>query len=314
MAQPGPFPPARPRMRQGFKLHTLTIPQDPSPSLFESALDALPDGVLVISNERRVIYANPAFVRHWRIPSALLDSSDETKMLRHASAQLVDPESFRREVEELHATDRSFQDELQFKDGRIFSRRSVPFHVGERFQARIWIFTDVTEARHSYIDALSGVPNRRAYSRDFPLFAAAADDGLLRAAAILDIDNFKAYNDHYGHAAGDVVLRQVGALLRTLLRNDDDLVFRIGGEEFLLASKPRTMSDARLLFDGVRQAVAAAAIPHAGNPPDNVVTISIGYGVFRGPRRAGDIFENIDAALYRAKAEGRDRLCEAVLA
>ena len=54
----------------------------------------------------------------------------------------------------MHASDRSFQDELQFKDGRIFSRRSVPFHVGERFQFRIWIFTDVTEARHSYIDAL----------------------------------------------------------------------------------------------------------------------------------------------------------------
>lgn len=300
-------------MRQGFKLHSLIIPQDPSPSLFESALDALPDGVLLISSERRVIYANPAFVKHWRIPSALLDFPDEAKMLRHASEQLADPESFLREVEQLHATDRSFQDELQFKDGRIFSRRSVPFLVGENFQARIWIFTDVTEARHSYIDALSGVPNRRAYSRDFPLFATAADDGLLRSAAILDIDNFKAYNDHYGHAAGDVVLRQVGALLRTLLRNDDDLVFRIGGEEFLLASKPRNIGDARLLFDEVRQAIAAAAIPHVGNPPYNVVTTSIGYGVFRGPRRAGDIFESIDAALYRAKSNGRNRLCEAPL-
>ena len=72
----------------------------------------------------------------------------------HVSEELVDPESFLREVEDLHASDRSFQDELQFKDGRIFSRRSVPFHVGERFQFRIWIFTDVTEARHSYIDAL----------------------------------------------------------------------------------------------------------------------------------------------------------------
>lgn len=301
-------------MRQGFKLHSLIIPQDPGPSLFESALDAMPDGVLLISGERRVIYANPAFVRHWRIPSALLDGWDEAKMLKHASEQLVDPESFLRAVELQHATDRSFQDELNFRDGRILSRRSVPFLVGERFQARIWIFTDVTEARFSYIDALSGVPNRRAYSRDFPHFATAADDGLLRSAAIMDIDNFKAYNDLYGHAAGDVVLRQVGELLRTLLRNDDDLVFRIGGEEFVLASRPRSAADAELLFDGVRQAIAAAAIPHVGNPPHNVVTTSIGYGIFRGPRRTGDVFECIDAALYRAKSEGRNRLCQTMLA
>lgn len=300
-------------MRQGFKLHSLTIPQDPSPSLFESALDAMPDGVLLISGERRVIYANPAFVRHWRIPPALLDSWDEAKMLRHASEQLVDPQSFLREVELLHATDRSFQDELNFRDGRILSRRSVPFLVGERFQARIWIFTDVTEARHSYLDALSGVPNRRAYSSDFPAFTTAADDGLLRSVAIMDIDNFKTYNDRYGHAAGDMVLRQVGALLRTLLRDDDDLVFRIGGEEFVMASKPREAAAASQLIETVRETIAAASIPHAGNPPYGIVTVSIGYGVFRGPRPAADIFAKIDAALYRAKAEGRNRICQATL-
>lgn len=286
---------------------------EPCRSLFRLTLDALPDGVLLTSLDRRVLYANPAFARHWGIPAELMASRDADRLLRYVSDQLIDPEGFRREVERVHPTDEASEDELCFKDGRILSRRSLPFLEDGVFQARIWIFTDITDAHSSSFDALTGLPNRRAFSREFPGFVEAPDDGMIRAVAIMDIDNFKGYNDRYGHAAGDTVLHQIGGLLRGHLRRADDLVFRIGGEEFLMASKAPARANAEDLFEAVRRSIAEMALPHAGNPPHGIVTASLGVCLFQGPRISAAVFAGADAALYRAKAAGRDAVHIAAL-
>lgn len=275
-------------------------------SLFERTLDALPDGVLLTSATRRVVYANPAFAKHWNIPAEMLSAGDEPRMLQFVQDQLIDPAAFLDEVERINPTSEASEDEVHLKDGRILSRRSVPFEESGLFAARLWIFTDVTEARHARVDALCGVPNRRAYSSEFPKFSEAADDGLIKSVAILDIDNFKSYNDRYGHAAGDIVLRQIGTLLRRHLSNADDLIFRIGGEEFLLASKSREETDALSFFEALRQSVMEMSLTHDGNAPHNVVTASLGLGLFRGPRNPAELFTSVDAALYRAKGNGRN--------
>jgi diguanylate cyclase (GGDEF)-like protein len=187
-----------------------------------------------------------------------------------------------------------------------FSRRSVPFQEGSTFDGRIWIFSDVTDARNAMVDVLTGLPNRRAFSRDFPAYAGAGDDGLLRSVAVMDVDNFKKFNDRYGHPAGDAVLSQIGRIVRSHFEDADDLVFRIGGEEFLMASKARSSVSAFRLFDQVRRSVAAMDINHAGNAPHSSVTVSLGLGTFRGPRDPGKVFEQVDAALYQAKFDGRN--------
>jgi diguanylate cyclase (GGDEF)-like protein len=275
--------------------------------LFEGALDALPDGVLLTNAARRVVYANSAFAEHWNIPPGMMASHDETRMLQFVQDQLVDPVAFAGEVERINPTSETSQDHVHLKDGRVLSRRSVPFEENGRFEARIWIFTDVTEARSARMDALCGVPNRRAYSTDYPKFAEGRDDGLVKSVGIMDIDNFKSYNDRYGHAAGDLVLRQIGVLLRRRL-SADDMVFRIGGEEFLLACKSREEGDALAFFESVRESVEAMALTHIGNAPYGVVTASFGVGVFRGPKQPGEVFTSVDAALYRAKEGGRNTI------
>jgi diguanylate cyclase (GGDEF)-like protein len=277
-------------------------------SQFERALDALPDGVLLTDSARRVVYANPAFAKHWNIPPSMMAARDETPMLQFVQAQLVDPEAFIREVERINPTSEASQDEVCLRDGRVLSRRSVPFEENGRFEARLWIFTDITDAREARVDALCGLPNRRAYATDYPRFVEAGDDGLIKAVAIMDIDNFKAYNDRYGHAAGDLVLRQIGSLLRGQL-HPDDLVFRIGGEEFLLACKTRERADAVSFFEALCRSVKTLSLTHVGNPPHGVVTASFGVGVFRGPEDPGDLFTTVDSALYRAKEAGRNTLC-----
>lgn len=283
-----------------------TLSRDASPSLFEEALAALPDGVLLIGASRHVLYANPAFARHWKIPPALLAAGDEVSMLRYVADQLVDPDQFRREVERVHASADNFEDQIHFKDGRIFSRRSVPFVEDGALAARIWVFTDVTEAHNASIDSLTALPNRRAYSRGFPAYMAAPADGFLRSVAMIDVDNFKAYNDRYGHAAGDAVLRSVGDVLRAGVKDSDDLVFRIGGEEFLIALKARSGAAIHRFFEALRQRVEALAIPHEGNAPHGLVTASFGVAVFDGPADASEALRIVDLALYEAKAKGRN--------
>lgn len=124
----------------------------------------------------------------------------------------------------------------------------------------------------------------------------------------MDIDNFKSYNDHYGHAAGDRALHKIGALLRRRFRKDDDLAFRIGGEEFIITLKTREAGDALVLFEALCGSIVAMALPHAGNPPHNVVTASFGMTQFHRPQNPFSLFKTADAALYVAKADGRNSI------
>jgi diguanylate cyclase (GGDEF)-like protein len=277
-------------------------------SLFERTLDALPDGVLLTDAQRRVVYANRAFSQLWRIPERLLAMRDDIVLLAWVLDQLLDPIGFHNEVERLQISHESSEDEILLKDGRIFSRRSVPFGEDGSLAARIWIFTDITEARSASIDTLTGIPNRYAYSRKFPQYLAADGDGLLSSVAILDVDNFKRYNDRYGHAAGDEVLNKIGAVIRSHFTNADDLFFRIGGEEFLMACRTRDTLDARTFFEALCTRVGCMGIEHGGNDPFGVVTVSMGLGVFEGPRSPADVFRHVDAALYRSKQLGRNRV------
>lgn len=279
-----------------------------SKSLFELALDSLPDGVVLIDADRRVIYSNAALIRQWGVPEEIAATRDENMMLGHACQQLVDPAQFLNEVDRVTPTTEAVEDELLLRDGRILMRRSVPFITDGAFAGRLWVFSDVTEARSARIDPLCGIPNRRAYSHDFPAFAEAAGDGSVRSVGIVDVDNFKAYNDLYGHAAGDLVLRQIGALLRRRIASPGTMAFRMGGEEFLIACRVAEEGDAVAFFEALRAAVAGLDLAHEGNAPHGTVTISIGVGTFRAPHPAHDLFTHVDAALYRAKRDGRNRI------
>lgn len=101
---------------------------------------------------------------------------------------------------------------------------------GNGGSARIWIFTDITEAQSARIDPLTGLPNRRAYIREMPEFMAASSDELVKAFALLDFDLFKAYNDLYGHSAGDATLEHLGHLLQSQINERTDRVYRLAAK------------------------------------------------------------------------------------
>lgn len=160
------------------------------------------------------------------------------------------------------------------------------------------------------LDPLTGLHNRRyALSYLDCLLAAEAPEGGDFAVILADLDHFKQVNDTYGHPAGDAVLARVAAVLRNHVRCDD-LVARIGGEEFLIIVPGTTCLEARKIASGLCQVVGDTAIALPGRVNPVHVTISIGLTLGKASGRANTtarcILEQADRALYRSKAEGRN--------
>ena len=158
-------------------------------------------------------------------------------------------------------------------------------------------------------DGLTGVASRRAFDEALERATGeAARNGSPLSIGIFDVDHFKLYNDHYGHGAGDEVLRRVAAILASTARRAGDIVARYGGEEFVVLSPDTTEFERRM--EEARRAVETAGIAHAASPTNAVVTVS-GGGVSRVPLPAEGsraLLEEADALLYRAKASGRNRV------
>ena len=161
----------------------------------------------------------------------------------------------------------------------------------------------------SETDALTNLANRR----KFDLAYESEWERALRlqqpmAVVILDVDDFKQYNDRYGHQAGDNCLRTLAQVLREHARRVMDVAARYGGEEFALILPGMTGAEAASLADDVRRWVERAGIEHDGVGRGNVVTVSAGVAALV-PARGANRFELLsaaDAALYAAKAKGKN--------
>jgi diguanylate cyclase (GGDEF)-like protein len=162
-------------------------------------------------------------------------------------------------------------------------------------------------------DALTGVANRLRLDEDLAtLHGRLARYGQQIALIVLDIDHFKAVNDTVGHLAGDDVLRRVAAALRTTVRSGD-VVYRYGGEEFLVAAAGQNLRGALALSERLRGAVEGLAIPNLGTG-GSPITVSLGVttiGPAEARRDPAAWLARADAALYEAKRTGRNRVVAA---
>lgn len=160
------------------------------------------------------------------------------------------------------------------------------------------------------IDSLTEIANRRRYDESLEReWRRCARMNVPLSLAIIDVDHFKAYNDHLGHASGDRVLRAIAQALNSFVRRAGDLAARYGGEEFVLLLPDTNASAASTLADEIRIAIERLALPHPRSQVSPVVTISLG-GITAWPE-GGQVdpqfFLEADAALYAAKAAGRNR-------
>ena len=130
------------------------------------------------------------------------------------------------------------------------------------------------------------------------------------ALVMCDVDLFKAYNDHYGHQAGDECLRQVAVALRSCCRRPADMAARYGGEEFCVILPDTDMSGAARIAEAARDAVAQLKVAHEYSPASAFVSISGGVAVLSGrtDSAAQQLIAAADQALYQAKHLGRNRM------
>ncbi|MFT7772840.1 diguanylate cyclase domain-containing protein [Roseateles sp.] len=157
------------------------------------------------------------------------------------------------------------------------------------------------------LDALTGAFNRRHFD---DICLASAQRGQAVGLCMLDIDHFKAYNDRYGHQAGDAVLRAFAQTLNNGLKRSTDALFRLGGEEFGVIFSASSAAVARQFVGRLSAAVHALAVPHADSP-HRIVTASFGVAWWAAPTSGltpEAMYAAADEALYEAKRAGRDQI------
>jgi two-component system cell cycle response regulator len=161
------------------------------------------------------------------------------------------------------------------------------------------------DSRH---DRLTGLGNRRRLDEDLERLADQArryDHPM--SVVLFDVDRFKQFNDSAGHAAGDDVLRSVAAALAQQCRSGD-AAYRYGGEELLVAFPEQNLETGTIAAERMRVAIEALGIPHPGLAPSGVVTVSGGVACLGRDETLESLLGRADAALYRAKEEGRNRI------
>lgn len=163
-------------------------------------------------------------------------------------------------------------------------------------------------------DFVTGLLNRRAFStRATGIWREALRDGRSIGIAMVDVDHFKHYNDHYGHAAGDVALQSVAHVIAEHAPRPLDACARYGGEEFVVLWYDVDADHAMALAQRMCQAVQALGLPHVASPTAGVVSISVGL-VCTAVHNAAQwdaALRAADQALYQAKQQGRNRVCAA---
>jgi len=165
--------------------------------------------------------------------------------------------------------------------------------------------------RLSFLDGLTNIANRRRFDEFLHIeWRRAAREAAPLSVILADIDFFKAYNDTYGHEAGDEILKKVAGALAVTVNRPADLVARYGGEEFVVALPGTDAAGALVLAERLRAAVEALAVAHSTSRAAAHVTISVGVATTIPERGAAPeaLVAAADQALYEAKHDGRNRV------
>ena len=198
---------------------------------------------------------------------------------------------------------------LYFLVGKLLKLEDINHHLASKIQQEEIIQKKLRKL--SEIDALTGLYNRRKFEDICRMeWNAARRENRPLSVLLVDIDFFKAYNDHYGHLAGDEALRIVAGILKAGLRRPRDLVMRYGGEEFICLLPETEKQAAQAIAENLRQKVQQYGYIHEFSAAENVITVSIGVSTIiplHGCAKE-DLIDQADKALYQAKNAGRNQV------
>lgn len=163
--------------------------------------------------------------------------------------------------------------------------------------------------KSSLTDGLTNIANRRGLDKAIKnLLLSAQRQQWPIAILMMDIDNFKTYNDFYGHIEGDECLQKIASALKSVMRRPEDFVARYGGEEFVCLLPNTPLSGAEIVADSILEQLKKDHIPHQRSDVADYVTLSIGITVYNAEKEesSDSLLKLADTALYRAKKRGKN--------
>ncbi len=311
------------------RINTLTLDAEIARIEFEQVFNAVSDAILVIGIDGRILRANTAALHLVGRRHKADIIGTECRRTLH-SAYCDTPQC---SLERIRAKRRGFEEEMPYSIGR---RKDVPMlltatplkgpsyelagivaqfkDISElKRQQRVLLETNEQLQRLVSIDALTQVANRRTFDLSLDrewrrMFREKRPLSLI----LCDVDFFKPYNDHYGHQAGDECLRAVAACIQRCTRRPGDIVARYGGEEFAVILADTPSAGAFYVAEAIRAQVQDRALAHRCSSVAEVITISLGIATTVPSLPSGldrnQLIAEADAALYRAKKAGRNRV------
>ena len=195
---------------------------------------------------------------------------------------------------------------------KMFNQVKILVNMTDKTQIRLRRvnkqFEDLTT-----LDSLTQIPNRQRFD-DYldEEWAHSINMRINLSVLIIDVDHFKAYNDNYGHPAGDECLSRVAGALAAATKRPMDMVARYGGEEFGVILPNTDAAGAKSIAEVMRQEIEGLEVTHEHSPVSDVVTVSIGIATDENPNPESGpraIVEVADKMLYKAKDGGRNMVC-----
>lgn len=289
------------------------LPGPPVEETLRTIFERSPLGIAMIGADLRLLRLNPALCD--------LLGCEEGELFGGPARDALHPEDgpradgVLRSVLEKGKLPHALDTRLRRRDGReVWARLTVTRVPGpggapaclvmaEDVTVRRWLASEYRSL--ALTDSLTGLPNRRAGREALARESARSHRfGLALSLALIDVDDFKSLNDRLGHAAGDAALVTIARALSSLMRASDHLV-RWGGDEFLAVLAGVPLAGAGVFAERARSAVARLAPPAEGSGPP---TVSIGLAELLRDEEPWDALARADENVYRAKAEGRNRM------
>ena len=279
---------------------------------FDTAINNMSQGLCFFDSDHRLIVCNDRFVEVYNIPADRVHSGMKLTeivdlRIEAGSFPAMTREEYIRWRSDVAVSNEAKDSIVGLQDGRTIKIRHRPMSGGG------WVATheDITEQRQSEIkieymahhDALTDLPNRVLLNDRLEQALCQVQPGEMIAIHHLDLDQFKAVNDTFGHPCGDRLLRIVAERLRRLI-GETDTIARMGGDEFvivqaMIADPTEATSLAQAVIDGLSE-------PYDLDGQQAVIGVSIGISVGPGDGSSPDkLLRNADLALYRAKSDGR---------
>jgi diguanylate cyclase (GGDEF)-like protein/PAS domain S-box-containing protein len=279
-------------------------------------LAAMDIGILFVSNDSRVVYANPAFSLIWPLPPATrITGRTPEELVCAAEALLARPaEQSHRLLAQPREGEPAGVCEIQLADGRLVTQQGHAVRdTHDRPVGYLWLFADITRERQTaeqliYLaerDALTGLYNRHRFNEELARMIAEAQRQSSRLALLFfDLDDFKYINDTFGHRAGDAMLIRVAGEVAGQVRRNE-LFSRLGGDEFGILVPDISEEMLRALAERLTRSIATVRFQFEGEALR--LTTSLGIAVYPDHAdNAEDLIARADMALYMAKEVGKN--------